>query len=72
MPSIKDVLADYQAQIERARDRIRMFESGEISAGGTFAPSEDWTSEAIAIEQKIIKSLEFGIEILTNIDTKKP
>jgi hypothetical protein len=32
MPPLKDVLADYQAQIDRARDRIRMLGSGDARA----------------------------------------
>jgi hypothetical protein len=64
MPPLKDVLADYQAQIDRARDRIRMFESGEMAVHDTFPPFKNWTPEAIAIEQQIIKSLESGVELL--------
>jgi hypothetical protein len=43
MPPLKDVLADYQAQIDRARDRIRMFESGEMAVHDTFPPFKNWT-----------------------------
>jgi hypothetical protein len=70
--SIKDVLADWQAQMDRARDRIRMFEAGEMGVHDTFAPHQDWTLEAIAIECQIIASLEAGIEILRKMDAPRP
>jgi hypothetical protein len=64
MSSIQDVVADYEAQIEQARDRIYLFEAGELEFGDKFALSGDWTPEAIAIELQIIADLESGIEIL--------
>jgi hypothetical protein len=74
MLSLKDVMADYQTQIDRALDRIRMFELGEMAVGDTFAPFKDWTPEAIAMERQIIKNLESGIAILkrTIDDAQRP
>jgi hypothetical protein len=71
--SLQELLADYQAQIERARDRIRMFESGEMSIGDTFPPFKDWTPEAIALEQQIIGSLQSGVDAVRKIiDAQRP
>lgn len=74
MSYLEDVVADYQAQIDRALDRIRMFETpGGMTVTDTFAPFKDWTPEAIAIERQIIKNLEAGIAILRKaIDAQRP
>jgi hypothetical protein len=73
MSSVQDVLADYEAQIERARDRIRMFKAGDMSVSDTFAPFKDWTPEAIAIELQIIANLESGIKVLRGVaNAKRP
>jgi hypothetical protein len=64
MSSIQDVVADYEAQIERAHDRVHMFEAGELEVEDTYAPFDDWPSEAIEIERQIIAYLESGIKIL--------
>lgn len=72
MSSLTDVVAEWELQASRALDRIRMFESGEMAVGDTFAPFKDWTPQAIEIERAMIKNLESGIEILRNIDAKRP
>lgn len=73
MSSLQDVLLDYHAQIDRARDRIRMFEADVLAVHDTSPPFKDWTPEAIALERRIIANLEGGIEILKGkLDAPRP
>jgi hypothetical protein len=72
MSSLQDFMAEYQAQIDRAHDRIRMFESGEMEYRDTFAPFKDWTDEAIARERVIIAGYESGLENLRKINAARP
>lgn len=62
--SLEELLADYQAQIDRARDRIRLFASGEMAYRDTFPPFKDWTAEAIAREHVIIGSLQSAVDAI--------
>jgi hypothetical protein len=71
MSSLHEFLTDYELQIYRARERIRLFESGEMAVGDNFPPFKDWTAEAITIERQIIKSLEAGSEILRRHDASR-
>ena len=64
MKTVQDFLADHQRQIDEARDRIRMYELGEMALGDTFPPFKDWTPEAIQNDQRLIEDLEFAIAIL--------
>jgi hypothetical protein len=73
MAILQDVLTDYQTRIDLALDRIQKLESREMTVSDTFRPFKDWTSEAIAIEQQIIGSLQGGIETLRRrIDAPRP
>jgi hypothetical protein len=67
MSAFEEVVANWQRQVNLARDRIRMMESGEMAVKDTFAPFKDWTPEAVETERQMISSLESGIKKLKGL-----
>jgi hypothetical protein len=64
MAQFDKLIAIWQEQIDSARERIRMMETGEMAVKGTFPPFKDWTLEAIEQERRYIANYDAGIRKL--------
>lgn len=69
-PALKEALDYYKKQVALAQDRIRRFESGEMSVGDLGPPQRDTTAAAIENEHGIIEHFRRGIDIIEGIDAK--
>lgn len=72
MSALEDVTSNWERQVEQARDRIRMMESGELALKDAFAPFKDRTPEAIETERNLISNLESGIRKLKELRAPPP
>jgi hypothetical protein len=64
MSARSETLAFYQAQIDLARDRIRIFETGALSTGDVGPAPVDRTRDAIELERWMIANLQRALAIL--------
>ena len=72
IPALRDALEYYKKQVVLAEDRIRLFESGEMSVGDIGPPARDTTAEAIENEKMLIQHFQHGIEIIEKLDAQRP
>jgi hypothetical protein len=66
--ALQDALEFYKKQVALAEDRIRRFQSGEMSVGDLGPPQRDTTAEAIENERQIIHHFQQGIEIIERLN----
>jgi hypothetical protein len=71
-PALQDALEFYRRQVSLAEDRIRRFESGEMSVGDIGPPYRDTTVAAIENEKQIIHYFQRGIEIIEKLNAQRP
>ncbi|MFZ5715910.1 MAG: hypothetical protein ACOY3N_24030 [Bradyrhizobium sp.] len=68
-PALREALESYKKQIALAEDRMRRFETGEMSLGDLGPPRRDVTAEAIENEKQIISYFQRGIDIIEKLDS---
>lgn len=66
-PALEEVLHSYEEQVESARDRVRLFQSGAMSTFDLGPPKSDTTSEAVKLEEHLIANFQRGIDLLRKL-----